>query len=73
MAGNPRCIFNSSFGVINKFTESFSNMESKSIATCLTDLEGDDTRLMTGKTNKSSSFTPHAVPAPTNSAKRSTH
>lgn len=47
---------NSSFVVSNSFTNKFSNMESNSVAAPLMDFEGDDMRLIAGKTNKSSSF-----------------
>lgn len=46
----------SSFVVTNSVTSNFSNMESNSVAAPLMDFEGDDMRLMAGKTNRSSSL-----------------
>ena len=59
MDGNPPCKDGSSFGAIAKFTRTFSSMKSKSVAASLTDVEGDETKLITGKTNKSSSLRSH--------------
>lgn len=44
------------FGVVSKVIADFPKTESKSVATCLTDIHGEETRLTTGKMNKSSSL-----------------
>lgn len=59
MEGSFFSVDTSVLGAANKLIESFLKTESKSMATCFTDLDGEYTRLMTGKMNKSSSFIRH--------------
>lgn len=59
--GYPASLLGLCVGAIKTVTKSFSNMASKSVAAPLTYLEGDDSRLMTGNMNKSSSLRTHAV------------
>ena len=66
IGGNLPCMISFFFDAIIKSIKSFSNMESTSVAACLTDVEGDDTRLRIGKINKRSSLKIRAV---ANSAK----
>lgn len=60
LINGPPGIIEPFLGATTKTTKSSSNIESKSVATALTDSEGDDSRLMTGKMNRSSSLRPHA-------------
>lgn len=55
--GNLSSMSNSFMGEIKKLSESFPKIISNSDAVSLTYLEGDDMRLMAGKTNKISSCT----------------
>lgn len=71
MDGFPAFMATSIFGDANNFTKSFSNKTSKSLATPLTDLEGDDIRFRMGNINNSSSLRSHVAPPNPYSAKES--
>lgn len=68
--GNSLSVFGLLLGDIKGSTKSFSNMIRKSVAALLTDLEGEDKRLMTGNISKSSSLRVHDVRPTTNSVKQ---
>lgn len=59
--GYPASSAGLSFGAIITVTKSFCNTTSTSVAVPLMYLEGEDSRLMTGNMNKSSSLGAHEV------------
>lgn len=70
MNGNSPDKDGSSFGAVENFTRNFSSMKSKSVEASLTEVEGDETKLIAGKTNKSSSLMSQWAPPTIYSVKK---